>query len=254
MARERLDGSRPGIGGYQGVFLALTLVVMLVIVMLSKDLPSALLVIGLITNFFIVSSQLTLLGDRQVADAERRGPPAPGLSSAVFDSPAGVTPEGAALLASLGGSSAAERLAPGREAFAPAPPAFPVVPATWGGLPGPYPGAIDFDGEAGPGAPGEEAPALGHLDLSAAARDGAPEGNPFETGRVAAPYAAAPCVDDDAISGFDGDEQNTYQARSRNDPTRVWAGVFRRKELIDRYVRSELDERENCRWWGVHEV
>ena len=55
-----------GVKGYEGFFLALTFVVMLVILVSSKDMTTALLTIGLITNFLIISSQLTMIGDRNI--------------------------------------------------------------------------------------------------------------------------------------------------------------------------------------------
>lgn len=59
---------------------------------------------------------------------------------------------------------------------------------------------------------------------------------------------------DDTGIVYDGDELVTYQNRARNVPERVWAGTHQRKTLVDHYVREELDERENVRWWGAHEV
>lgn len=109
-----------------------------------------------------------------------------------------------------------------------------------------YPGAIDFGDDT--------TPSLGHADWDAYARASVPEGNPYSHSRIASPQAAPPSVDDDAIAFYDGDELVTHHARSRNDPERVWAGVRHRKALVDQYVREELDERENIRWWGVHET
>jgi hypothetical protein len=273
MAREK----RRGLNGYQGFFLALTLIVMIIIVLTTKELTTAILHIGLITNFCIISSQLTLLGDRHLATSgaclgeidqdlatSAMVNPAPGL--ATFDS-------GSNLMASLSEPMARRpgarppQVAPNapvhgtidapppgaRERFTggAGPPAFPKTPETT--TVAAYPGAIDF-GETGVPVVGDEAPALGHVDWDAAARDGVPVGDPHDLDRIANPQAAAPCVDDDAIAIYDGDELMAYQARSRNDPERVWAGIYRRKALVDRYVREELDERENAQWWGAHEV
>jgi hypothetical protein len=105
-----------------------------------------------------------------------------------------------------------------------------------------YPGAIDFCDDTDP--------SLGHADWDTRARGNAPEGDP----RIAGLQAAPPCVDGDSFASYDGDELVTYHARSRNDPERVWAGARHRKTLVDKYVREELDERENIRWWGVHET
>lgn len=231
-----------GLRGYPGFFLALTLVVMIIVILTAQNLTAALLIIGLITNFLIISSQLTLLGDRHTA-AES---PADARDSVM------VTPDPGLIASLKAGFEPGKR----REAFTMATtappgagaPAFPNIPETQAASG--YPGAIDF-GETNEG---DEALALGHVDWSEAARDGVPVGNPFSTSRVASPQAAEPCIDDDAIAMFDGDELVTYQARSRNKPERVWAGIYRRKALMDRYVREELDERENTVWWGAHEV
>jgi len=235
MARERIDGGKQGLRGYQGLFLALTLVVMMIIILSTKDIATAIIVIGLITNFLIISSQLTLMGDRHVKITEKTSKD---LATSVM-----VNPDPSLLVS----------LRPGAEAFTTAttappgagPPAFPVVPDTH--MSTQYPGAIDFGD-------GDEAPALGHVDWDAADRDNVPEGNPFDLDRIQSPQAAAPCIDDDAIAIYDGDELNTYHARARNDPERVWAGIYRRKALVDQYVREELDEQENSQWWGNHEV
>ena len=122
-------------------------------------------------------------------------------------------------------------------------PSFPNIPPSL--LPS-YPGAIDFDYL-------ETAPALGHSDRLAATAATTPYGNPYQDTRLADPQAAPPCVDDDALQYFDCDELNTYQVRSRNVPERVWAGVFRRKALVGRYLAEELEEAEQIRWWGLPE-
>lgn len=286
MAREKLDKERRGLSGYQGFFLALTLIVMIVIVLTAKDLTTGILLIGLITNFLIISSQLTLLGDRHVATSGGSlsqidrdlastvmATPPPGLMSldAGADLMAGLsgTPESltrrpggrppqAALNAPVHGTidtpprGARERFTGATTAPPGAPaPAFPNIPETT--TLAAYPGAIDF-GKTDQPVVGDEAPALGHVDWDAAARDGVPVGNPYDLDRIASPQAAAPCVDDDAIAFYDGDELMAYQARSRNDPERVWAGIHRRKALVDRYVGEELSERENTQWWGQGEV
>ncbi len=53
---------------------------------------------------------------------------------------------------------------------------------------------------------------------------------------------------------MDGDELMTYQARSRNDATRVTAGTMRRVKEMDKYFREEVEEREDIPWWGRHEL
>lgn len=112
---------------------------------------------------------------------------------------------------------------------------------------GGYPGAIDvdeYDTEQG----------RGHRDRTEGDNDFAPEGNPFNINRVGASHAADACIDDEANYGeLDGDELMNYQARSRNDPTRVAAGTMNRRRDLDKYLREEVDEEDDREWWGRHE-
>ena len=253
--------------GYQGFFLVLTLIVMVVIVFLSKSLTNSILVIGLVANFLIISSQLTLMGDRHVEDMRGRqagtDPSSVRLGKSVMVNPGpwavtaaaapvgrftATPPEPEPLGRKEGFLPAATTAPPGGSApwFVNVPASDP-LPRVRGGTPAPpYPGAIEFDYL-------ETAPALGYSDRQAAAAETTPYGNPFADGRVSDPQAAPPCVDDDALQYFDCDEQNTYQARARNDPERVWAGIYRRKALVSRYVAEELEEAEQSRWWGLPE-
>jgi hypothetical protein len=260
-----LNRENRGLRGYQGFFLALTLVVMIIVILIAPNLTTAVIVIGLITNLFIISSQVTLHAVRHLV-AQRQGSAHVRMTRGLggIDEALGasvmVNPGPGVLAASpmgglaLGGAEAfttATTAPPGAGA-----PAFPYVPTTSPvkpGTPERYPGAIDF-GQTGQAVVGDEAPALGHVDWDAAARDEVPEGNPFDPGRIASPQAAAPCVDDDALLMYDGDELNVLQVRSRNNPERVWAGIYRRKALVARYVEEELDQAENQRWWGNSEV
>jgi hypothetical protein len=226
---------------YQVLFLALTLIVMIVIILTAKDLITALIIIGLIANFFIISSQLTLLSDRHMDPIRDSS-----LSVMVNPDPGVISHSGMISQPDKKeGFTMATTAPPGA-----GPPSFPNIPKTSEAGMDRYPGAIEF----GKTNVGDEAPALGHVDWEASDRDGVPVGNPFDPNRVASPQAASPCVDDDAIQIYDGDELNTYQVRSRNQPERVWAGIYRRKAMMDKYLREELDESENTRWWGAHEV
>lgn len=257
MTRETLDTHKKGLQGYQGFFLALTLVVMIIIILIAKDLTAAILIIGLITNFLIITSQLTLMGDRHLED-QKNGDELARIDRDL-DAAVMVNPPPSALYGSDSAGVLAASLATG-EGMTGRPEKFVSVttappgegPPFWvtappGEEPTAYPGAIDFTEY-------ETAPALGHTDWEAAARADVPVGNPFDDGRIAAPQAAPPCDDDDAIAYFDADELNTYQVRSRNVPERVWAGIYRRKALVERYVGEELDEQEDTQWWGRHEV
>lgn len=237
-----LTGS--GVNGYQGLFLALTLIVMIIVLLTAKDLTTAILVIGLVTNYLIISSQLTFLGDRHTKH-QKKGLNG-GAASAVATNP---PPALFAPTGSYESFTTATTAPPGA-----GPPDVVSMPETHAEVS--YPGSIDFGnlGDEDGGIASDEAPALGHTDWTTADRDGAPEGNPFSTNRVSAPQSASPCVDDDALAFYDGDELNTYHVRARNDPERVWAGIYRRKALVSNYISEELDERENSQWWGNHEV
>lgn len=250
-AEERSAASGRGQGLVpQGRFLALTLVVMVVILFLAKNLVTAMLTIGLIANFLIISSQLSLVEERhfsRVKPPDRPGSdlisnPSPWLATSVAGGFGGPTGE-------AGGPTGRREPFLSSATTAPpggAPPSFPAVPAT--DLPLKYPGAIEFDEL-------ETSPALGWTDRTDVSNDTMPRGNPFQTSRVAAPEAAPPCVDDDALAGLmDLDELNTYQVRSRNVPERVWAGALRRKAHVGRYVSEELDEAEDAMWWGRDEL
>ncbi|HVE12445.1 MAG TPA: hypothetical protein VNI01_03540, partial [Elusimicrobiota bacterium] len=120
-------------------------------------------------------------------------------------------------------------------------------PAPWRvGYPGAVaPDALDgLDSEAG----------LGHRDRTEADAD-PPEGNPSNLGRVAAPWAAPPCVDDEANSAeMDVDEGAARSALTRNDPTRPAAGTIRRKKFLDPFLREEVEEFEDLPWYGRHEL
>ena len=52
---------------------------------------------------------------------------------------------------------------------------------------------------------------------------------------------------------IDGDDRLSYQSLSRNDPKRPIMGVTRRRSDMDKYLREEVDEEENRRWWGQNE-
>jgi hypothetical protein len=156
------------------------------------------------------------------------------------------TPNGGGRRARFAGAAASP---PGN-----APPDFPYIgPAL--AKSGPYPGAIDGDlpplwGPEG----GDQAALWGHPDRVA----GPPaEGSPYDTDRIGGPWAPGPCAAEGvggSVAIEDGDELLAYQGRARNDPERVWAGLRRRKALVERFAAEELDMEENKRWWGAHEV
>lgn len=101
----------------------------------------------------------------------------------------------------------------------------------------------------------DDAWTTGHRDRLEDQYEVYPTGNPFDLERTAAPQAASPCTDDEANDDtYDIDERNTYQARSRNDATRVTAGTMRRVEFLKPFLTEEVEQKENDYWWGRHEV
>lgn len=114
-----------------------------------------------------------------------------------------------------------------------------------------YKGAIDYQT---PYSEYAEYRDMGHLDEQADEWKKRPIGNPYNIGRTDYPNAAEACEDDYAAAISDADELSTYQNTTRNGNDRAIAGVIRQKPMLDFYVRQELDEREDCRWWGVHET
>jgi len=81
-----------------------------------------------------------------------------------------------------------------------------------------------------------------------------PFGNPFVASRSFAPAGGPACFDDEANNEeYDADERITYQARARNDPIRATIGSMNRLKDFGPYVKEELQEEEEKRWWGRHE-
>ena len=260
---------------------------MIIIVLVVKDLTRSIVIIGLITNFLIISSQLTLLGDRYVTNNEKID---------IIDTSVVASQPSSALLSSfntpvsLGG---AEMMTPMKNELFTTEPLGAGSPIPDTGLFHSYPGAIDFGETTDLGdtpASTDRTPYLGHVVQVADNRvadnrvadnrvadnrvadnrvadnrvaDNRVADNRVADNRVAdnqnniptgSTRATLSCTDEDAIALYDGDELNAYQVRSRNKPERIWAGIRRRKDLVDHYVREELDECENTRWWGAHEV
>ena len=109
-----------------------------------------------------------------------------------------------------------------------------------------YPGAIN---------PSEydSLPSMGYTDWLVGEADRVPEGNPHDFDRIRSPQAPPPCVDGDAVNYFDGDELNTYHARSRNIPERTWTGIMEKKQKLEPYLSEELAQTQDRVWWGRHE-
>lgn len=198
--------------GQQGaLFLALTFVLVIIIVLMSPDAMTALVIVGLLLGLALAYNSMGGRGRDRDDDAD-----SPPTSKEGFYLPGAPAP------------------------YAVSAPRLPARQRS-------YPGAIDIDEY-------DTEPGLGHRDRTEGDNDFAPDGNPFNLNRVGASHAASACVDDEANDDeLDGDERMNYQARSRNDPTRVTAGTMNRRRDLDKYLREEVDEEDDREWWGRHE-
>lgn len=209
-------------GGYrftQDKFIVLTFILIVVIILLSRTLQEAVLLVTMVTGFVITATYINNIG---------RG------------LPMGRPPVDA------GGVVAAT---------APVMSTFVGAPADGG------------DSQAGGDWPG----GLSDSEMQGILRSSAPDtnetytyglppldekrgpfGNPFDLNNVYTPgqHSMADGTFDEARVALDGDERLAMQGRFRNDPYRVAAGIMRRKDLVDRNVREELDREEDSRWWG----
>ena len=238
--------------GRQGLFLVMTFIVMVVVILLSKDATTALVLISLITNFLIISSQLTLISERHEDDESERanrgqdGAVAPDALPWVGATQSGFQ-DGTPLKAKcLEGSTLVDNFAP--------------QPA-----PGPaagYPGGLnstdldDMGYSVGPVA--SLPPGTGPVYNVTGENPSPALDNPYSLNRLetrADPTYGQSGACDYGLAGearntHDADQQIAQHARWRNDPYRVAAGIMRRKDLMDKYVREELDEEEDSYWWG----
>lgn len=220
---RRSQESAPGCLGANGksLFLALTFILVIIIVLICPDATTAILIIGLLLGF--CAAYLSSGGGWGAggsggfscdADVNAR---APARKEGYWPLPGEPAPHAVASMTR--------------------PPADA----------GHYPGDIDIDEYDTEGA-------YGHRDATEGDADSVPMGNPYNTGRVSYAPSAAACIDDEANDAeIDADEHNTYQARSRNDATRVAAGTMNRRRDLDRFFREEVEEAEDREWWGRHE-
>jgi len=214
------------------LFLLLTFIVIFIVMILSPDVTTALLIIGLLVGVAVY------LRNQHEKLTYRDSGVLPG--SPEFPSGAAVTPA---------------PFAPSGAPVTPAP--FAPSGAPSGSPSGaPYRGAIDVDGETDMYAlEYDEFGEYGHEDSPYSAAMSAPYGNPFDLDSMGSPAAARADFDDEANNDeMDGDERITYQQRSRNDPTRVTAGTMNRHKMLDPYLRGEVEEEADSPWWGRHEV
>ena len=52
---------------------------------------------------------------------------------------------------------------------------------------------------------------------------------------------------------LDGDERISANSLSRNDNVAVIAGSMKRTSDLDKYMREEVEQEEDSRWWGNNE-
>lgn len=195
-------------------FIAFTCIVAIIVILLSPDAATAILVVGLLAG---------LAAAYQAAYPGGRGaPPAAGERENYFTAPPSAPPG------------------------APAPHAVASATVPPAGV-GRYPGSIDIDEYESEGA-------FGHRDQTEGDGDGVPVGNPFNPSRVSYSPAADACIDDEANDEeLDGDEGMVYSGLQRNDATRVEAGTMNRRAALDKYFREEVEEAEDRQWWGASE-
>jgi hypothetical protein len=218
--------------GKQSGFFVLTFILIVAIVCLSDTVEHALIMVGLLTNVLIITAYTTELYKQHTEESSKTR----------------AHPEQ---------SSGPMGLPPARTAY------------TNGQAPLPPNGDDGGDGAAVPypgGLAPEELAGLLHArkDVTGAVYpttdtfQRAPAfGNPHNMSSLQHPEEPPACAGGEAGNAYDvldADEQQISQARSRNDPYRAAAGALRRKDLVDRYLTSELDEEEHRYWWGRTEV
>lgn len=227
--------------GNQSTFLILTLIVIVVIICVTKKLSDALVIIGLISQFLIISSLMPAIHERHVKDSE---------SDLSYD---GVP------LATMYAPSYTQQKFKDRDvsehfASVPVDASFPsagLEPEDIEAMRFTVPvGGTELTPGAGvylPADQGNDGPILGG------------EFNPYQHNRIesrAEPHACNGDVSAEAYAGaplFDADRMIVEQARWRHDPYRVANGTRRRKALIERFAEEEVAAEENSPWWGRYD-
>lgn len=216
---------------YQDFFLALTLVIMVIIIIISRDISTALLLMGILTNYLVISAQLTMMKKRKMQ---------------------AMTGKHKHTLGGFGADRLTETGFEPREKFISETAAIPSVPIhdqfehTVLVQP-PYEGAIEVSDTDDP-----FLSYLGHTEKSH--HEVAPVGNPYNM-NSAKEYVSAPlCMrPDEAVDVLDADEKLAIRARSRSDVYKESAGIQRRKALIARMVSEEVKANEKRDWWTANE-
>lgn len=205
----------------QDKFIVLTFILIVIIILVSRTLQEAVLLVTMVTGFVITSTYINNIG---------RGLPT---GSAPVDAGGVVAATGEPLVSTFVGEPA-DVIGKG---------------ATHSEWPG---GLSDFEMQ---GIIRSSAPDINETytyDLPPLDEKRGPFGNPFDLNNIKTPgqHSMAGGAFDEARVAIDGDERLAMQGRFRNDPYRVAAGIMRRKDIVDRNVREELDREEDSRWWG----
>jgi len=209
----------------QRYFLVLSLVVIVAVVMLAPNLTTAVIIVGLMTNFLFMSTQLMQLSNQHQRTLGEPGGGRPdpnvGISAGFRDEPEGFGNYGAAAHSRMGAA--------------------------------PYQGAVTLK-PFGPDA-GDVGPYRAPMYTEAPESGGTPIPiqDRYNLDRIGGDSRQNPC-EHPAVDVFDADERNVHLVREKNDAHRVVAGGMRRKDQLSRYLKEELDEEENSHWWGQWDV
>jgi cytoskeletal protein RodZ len=227
--------------GYQEGFLALTFAVIVIIVLVSKKLTRAVVIVSLLTNFLIISTQLTLISEKSNILGKKSSGKTPKTVASAPKTVASAPKTVASAPKTVASAPKTVASAPKTVASAPktvasAPKTVASAPKTVASAPKTVASAAQqvSQEQKTPRYPG--AINLGSGDVG----DIVPHAEPFE--------------DDFVLESLDDGELMAQQALSRNDPERALAGITNRKALVERFMGEELDEAEDERWWGRHEV
>jgi len=243
-------------GTRQGQFLAFTIVVVLIILVIAPDMRSALIPLTLISNVLIISTQSRYIdrqldadvADRHATHSEHNvllsGQP-PTLVSG-FEGGGGGASEPFASR-DLYADYASGGYPGGLNAYGPDPLSARVNDYSVGGL-APGQGPTYAPASVAPGAGAPRLPPLNPYQLDRVESRAEPwDGPGYGCQDIGdSPYA-------EARNTMDGDRKVVEYAKWRHDPYRQAAGRLRGRELMDKYFREEVDEEEDRPWWGRYD-
>ena len=257
--------------GGLGIYIALVLVVFIAIIYTSKDMTTAVVMIGVLSNSLRISVQLhddvARIGDdnkaievkklENLVELERLREKHPNLVG-VAEMEARVHDDGDAPPPARHDGSDAPPHA--RHDGGGAPARSRVGGARAHGHAAPERSRHGEEAAADEAAYYDEADERGHERFTSG-HGGAHHGHDEAGEHGAGHYRGAVDYDSAGEGAGEGDEttpptadeQNARQVRSRNVPERVWAAARKRKGAVEGYVAEELDEKENSVWWGQHE-